>query len=350
MLGLGRASQYAGWWNQGGPAQVTMNSVASVNYAVEQTPSFSWLNVPDSSTTPIVGAPGRQALFAAGNINAANVSSQTGYNNNNWTTVCTFAIDYPTTGLVDNDGYKYDQKFQGDGSDFTSNMAWVIANDNVKLRINWPGVPSNDFPGSYTSYNGRWLTIVGSVSNDKANFAGWAGPAGTYNYYTRFLTVDTETGEQISLRDDAYDTRLSGLPADFATWISNASGNISTERSDAYSYSIGGGSSGYPEEYLRIANYWVSWGTMFDPLTVTDTSWRTTRPSSQFGNATAWLNCQFAEYGNTSGYAEVWSVTSGMDRFTPQTSPEQMDLIQYSGNSTVFNDLYSSTDKPISRG
>jgi hypothetical protein len=350
MLGLGRASQYAGWWS-GGPAQVTMNSVASVNYAVEQTPSFAWLNVPDSSTTPIVGAPGRQALFAAGNINAANVSSQTGYNNYNWTQTCTFAISYPTTGLVANDGYKYDQKFQGDGGDFTSNFAWVVAATGNKLQINWPGTPSINLPATnYYDYNDRWLTVVNSFSNDKANFANWTGGTGTGTYYCRMLVVDTETGDKIAQSDTAQSGRPTGMPADFATWISNASGNISTERSDAYSYSIGGGSSGYPEEYLRIAGMWISFGTMFDPLTVTDTSWRTTRPSYQFGNATAWLNCQFADYGNTSGYAEVWSVSSGADRYTPTTAGEQMDLIEYGGNSTVFNNLYSATNKPISRG
>jgi hypothetical protein len=229
-------------------------------------------------------------------------------------------------------------------------MAWVVANDNVKLRINWPGVAVTEFPGSYLSYNDRWLTLVASVSNDKANFAGWAGPAGTYNYYTRFLCVDTNTGQQISLRDDAYNTRIFGLPTNFATWISNSGGNISTTRSDAYSYSIGQGSGGYPTEYLRIANYWVSWGTMFDPLTVTDTSWRTTRPSYQFGNATAWLNCQFGDYGNTAGYDTAWALTSDLDRFTPTTAGHQMDLIQYGGNSTVFNTLYSSTNKPLSQG
>ena len=350
MLGLGRASQYAGWWS-GGPAQVTMKSVTSLNYKVEQTPSFSWLGVPDSSTGPVQGAPGRTAIFSAGNVNAANVASQTGYNNYNWTQVMTFAISYPTTGLVSNDGYKYDQKFQGNGGDFTSNFAWVVKYTGNQLTINWPGTPSILLPATnYYDYNDRWLTLVVSISNDKTNFSNWTGGTSTGTYYCRMLVVDTNTGAKVAQSDTAQSGRPMGMPDDFASWISNAGGNISTTRSDPYSYSLNNGSSAYPQEYLRIAGYWVSFGTMFDPLTVTDTSWRTTRPSNQFGNATAWLNCQFGDYGNTAGYDTAWSVTSDQDRFTPATTGHQMDLIQYGGNSTAFNDRYSTTNKPLSQG
>ena len=349
MLGLGRASQYAGWWS-GGPAVVTMNTVSTLDYAVEQTPSFSWLNTPSTSTTPVQGYPGKEAGFAPGNISVSDVPSLTGYNNNNWTQVITFAISYPTSGLSPNDGYKYDQKFEGSGGNFTGNFAWVLSNTGNRLQINWPGTNSITLPATnYYDYNDRWLTLVVSFSNTTSSFSNWTG-TGTGTYYYRMLVVDTETGEKIAQADAPQSSRPFGMPADFSTWISAASGNISTVRGSSYSYSIGFASGGFPNDNLRLAGYWVSFGTMFDPLTVTDTSWRTTRPSAQIGNASAWLNCQFAGVGNTASYVTAWSTASGMDRFTPTTAGEQMTLIEYLGNSTIFNDRYSSTNKPISRG
>jgi hypothetical protein len=351
MLGAGRASQLAGWWNQGGPATVTMSAQAALNYEVYQTPSFSWLNVPSTSTTP-PGAGGAEARFALGNINAANVSGLTNYNNFNLTYVFTFAIDYPS-GIDVNDGYKYDQKFQGNGGDFTGNFAWVRGySGGNQLQINIPSAQGIELPAStYEDYNGRWLTFVASTSNNKAAFSNWTGGTSTNDYYSRVLVVDTETGEQIALSDGALSaSSRNGYPTDLATWITDASGNISTDRSDSYSWSLGFASGEFPDDHLRIAGIWASFGTMFDPLTETDTSWRTTRPNAQIGNASCWFNGQFDGIGNTAGYDTAWATSNGMDRFTPATAGEQLDLIQYSGNSTVFNDRYSTTDIPKSRG
>jgi len=350
MLGLGRASQYAGWWTGSEPS-VTMSSVSTLSYAVEQTPSFSWLNTPSTSTTP-PGANGAEAGFAYGNIDAANVSSLTNYNNLNLTYVFTFAIDYPT-GIASNDGYKYDQKFQGDSGDFTSNFAWVKGySGGDQLQINIPTTQGIELPAaSYEDYNGRWLTFVASNSNNKAAFSNWTGSSSTGDYYTRIYVVDTETGEKIDQSDQVnFGYSRNGYPTDLATWISDAGGNISTNRSDSYSYSLGFASGEYPDDNLKIAGIWISLGTMFDPLTETDDSWRTTRPSATIGNASCWFNGQFANVGNTTGYDTAWSTSNGMDRFTPQTASEQMTLIAYSGNATIYSDRYSSTDKPISRG
>lgn len=353
MLGLGRASQYAGWWSNR-PPSVTMNSVSTLSYAVEQTPSFSWLNTPSTSTTP-PGVVGAEAGFAYGNINAANVSSLTNYNTYNLTYVFTFAIDYPV-GIAANDGYKYDQKFVGDDGDFTSNFAWVRGySGGDELQINIPSTQGIALPAaSYTDYNGRWLTFVASCSSDKSAFTNWTGSSSTGDYYSRVYVVDTETGEQIALSDGVMSAgdRM-GYPSDLATWITNAGGNISTNRSDSYSYSLGFASGGYPDDSLKIAGIWISLGTMFDPLTEADDSWRTTRPSATIGNASCWFNGQFDGIGNTTGYTGAWSTSNGMDRFTPQTAGEQMiliDALSGTGNATVFGDRYSSTDKPISRG
>jgi hypothetical protein len=155
--------------------------------------------------------------------------------------------------------------------------------------------------------------------------------------------------------DTVSSTRPLGFPTAFDTWFTSAGGNISTNRSDSYSYSLG---STLPDTQtgctLKIANYWFAFGTMFDPVTQKasgDSSWLTTRPSKTIGTAEAWFNGQMATVGNTASYANVWSTTNSMDNFTPTESGHQVGLIiNGTGNSTVFNARYSTTDIPKSSG
>lgn len=349
MLGTALASQYAGWWQAQGNASisVTMTGSADLSYAVSQSPQFSWLNIPTAGTG---GVPETIAVLAAGNMAAGNVTSLSSYNNYRWTQAITFAIDYPA-GIAQNEGFKYDQKFNGDSGNFTTNFAWVRGySGGNELELNWPGVEAAIFPDDYTDYNGRWMTAVGSVSNTASSFSNWSGPTTGSTYYARLAVFDTNTGELIVKTDSGRSGRPMGFPSDFATWISAAGNNISTNRSDSYSWSLG---EGGPTANCKIAisQIWASFGTMFDPLTETDTSWRTTRPSATIGNATCWFNGQFANVANSASYANAWATSSGLDRFTPQTTDVQINLITGGyGNSTVFNDRYSTTNVPISIG
>lgn len=351
MLGAALASQYAGWWSQGNASiSVAVTASSTASYALEQSPSFSWLNIKTSGTSTPPGVFGTIAVPAAGNMAVGNVTSLSSYNNYRWTQFITFALDYPT-GIAQNDGFKYDQKFQGNSGDFTTNFAWVRGySGGNELELNWPGVEAAIFPEDYANYNGRWMTAVGSVSNTASSFSNWTGPTTGSTYYARLAVFDTETGQLIVKTDSGQSGRPLGFPTDFATWITSAGNNISTTRTDAYSWSLG---EGNPTANCKIAvtNIWTSFGTMFDPLTESDTSWRTTRPSATIGNATAWFNGQFGNVANTTGYANAWATASGMDRFTPQDTDVQINLITgNNGNSTVFNDRYSTTNVPISTG
>ena len=344
MLGTALASQYAGWWQAQGNASisVTMTGSAALGYKVSQSPAYSWRNIPELGN----GTPGTSAVLAPGNIAAGNVASSSTYNNNRWTQVFTVAVDYPS-GLTNNQGFKYDQKFDGGGGNFTSNFAWV-ANGSGNLQVNAPQQNSVTLPGAIGDYNNKFITVVSSVSNTAASYTSWAG-TGSGNYYSRMAVFDTETGALLAKSDSVDNNRTTGMPTDFATWISSAGNNISTVRNDAYAWSIEP-SGPTVNCNMRVSGIWATYGEMFDPLTEANTSWRTTRPSATIGNALAWFNGQFANYGNTTGYVEAWGNVSSQDRFTPQTSPQQIDLIQYSGNSTVFNDRYSDTIVPISIG
>lgn len=351
-IGMGRASEYAGWWS-GGPAQVTMSSASTLGYEVYQTPSFSWDNTIGNGTYPDNTYISRLAL---GNVDLTGYTALAGYEKKRSTIMMTFKLNLPS-GLTINQGIKQDTKFVGDDGDFTTNMAWVHGyGATVKLQINWPTGASIEMPATgYQAYNDRWLTIVGSSSDTYTNYTNWAGSTSLAANYARTAVYDTETGELIAKNDTANGTIPLGYPSNLTTWISNGGNVISTDRNDNYSWSI---SSSLPDTQpdcdFKIANFWVSFGTMWDPVTqkaAGETTWLTTRPNKTIGSAQAWFNGQFAGANADSGYTNVWSIDSDMDNFTPDLTGHGMDLIYNgTGNSTVFNDRYSTTDIPKSRG
>jgi hypothetical protein len=340
MLGVALNAQRAGWGEQ--PFQVNITTDTTITQALYQTPSFSWLNNEDYP--PSVNNFSR---WEYGNIDTAGYADLAGYNNNRWTWLITFRLNLPA-GLTSNQGVKIDTKFTGSDGNFTTNWAWVHGYGTpVRLQINCPFSGGIEMPASgYDAYNDQWLTAVSISSNTSASYTNWSG-TGTGAYYQRTAVFDTETGALISKSDIATNTRNLGFPTNLATWMSSAGNVVSTDRSVTYSYSIAGLTDSQANCDIRITNYWVSVGTMFDPLTETDTSWLTTRPSETIGNAQAWFNGVFTQAGNTAGYDAAWGEPSDADRWTAATTDRQIRLLEAAtGNSTVYNDKYSSTIIP----
>ena len=339
MLGVALNAQRAGWGEQPFLVNITTDSV--VSQALYQTPSFSWLNNEDYP--PSVNNFNR---WEYGTIDTAGYADLAGYNNNRWTFAITFRLNMPS-GLTTNQGVKIDTKFTGSDGGFTSNWAWVHGyNSPVRLQINAPFSGGIEMPATgYDAYHDQWLTVVSTSSDTSASYTNWTG-TGFGDYYQRTAVYDTETGALIS-KYDTRDDRNMGIPTNLATWMSSAGNVINTERGNGTSYSISGLTDTQANCDIRITNYWVSIGTMFDPLTETDTSWLTTRPSETIGNAQAWFNGVFTEAGNTASYATAWGVPSDADRFTPATADRQIQLLgSGTGNSTVYNDKYSTTIIP----
>jgi hypothetical protein len=90
-------------------------------------------------------------------------------------------------------------------------------------------------------------------------------------------------------------------------------------------------------------------GSMWDPLTVTDTSWLTPRPTATLGNSgagTAFYNFTYSDYA-VSG--TDYSTTEHFnDLYTPTTVNQVYKLTN--GGSTVFNDGYDNTIYPENQG
>ena len=346
MLGVALTAQRAGW-QPSGPSNVnitvSMTNSSTLGYGIEQTPSFSWSNNDDYGTDT-----GYTTRMALGDMDLTGYTSVTGYDNNRWTFVITFAIDFPV-GLTTNQGAKWDGRFRGNSGDgdFTGNFAWVCT-DTGKLGLNMPGVNSVGLPEAYGNYNGRWLTMVASNSNTAASYSNWsAGSSG--NYFQRLAVYETGTGSLLGKTDYVDTGRAGGFPLNFANWIGNAANTISTDRNDSFSYSINGLTGSEANCHISWTNFWFSFGTMFDPLTESDTSWRTTRPSQQIGNAQAWFNGQFTDFGNAANYVTAWTTVSSDDLYT-DPDDKQMQLIRFDGNSTIWNNNYSTTNVPTWTG
>jgi hypothetical protein len=114
---------------------------------------------------------------------------------------------------------------------------------------------------------------------------------------------------------------------------------------------FGSGSEARPYRY-RLANWWLAIGTMWDPLTATDTSWRTNRPSRDIGTARAWYNIQMTDYLTRSDPTNYFIKTSGMDLYSQASN--HMNQTGMSGSTpqgydtstwaTVYSDtIYTST-------
>ena len=88
MLGINRGSQYASWWNQGGPLVVNIDAPGAVSQSIYQQPAFS---MQYGNTT--VGSPTSSELNSSGNIDLTGYSSLTNANNNRWVMSTTFQLN-----------------------------------------------------------------------------------------------------------------------------------------------------------------------------------------------------------------------------------------------------------------
>lgn len=330
MLGIGRASQYAGWWSGGNPS-VTFTTTSDLAYTNFQTPSYSLL-------TGVGGSPANSwDVVNSGSYDITGYSSLSGFNNARSTQVATIYIEWPTSGISSGAFVGYTQycQMKQNGTTFYYNCQWQLTNSNTQLNI-LGGVPGGNtltLPGSYTQYMGRWLTVVWSCSETQSSYTNWGTSGGTGNY-ARTAVFDTESGELISKLDYRTTTTL----CSWSTWPTTVP---AVEFGNNYAAEIGGFGSGSSPDYYntRFSNFWASFGTMFDPLTTTNTSWRTTRPSSTIDTAVAWQNLQLTDYQVIS--SNYYVNTSDMDLYS-QASGVAAKTGGWS--STEWTNNYSSTN------
>ena len=342
MLGAGRASQYAGWWSAGNiSATASLTSESSLNYARKITPTFSYLVQINSSEAPV--GYNTTVFNNDQNIDLTGLTGFTGYNVLNATAVQHFYLPWSgKTGAATNGQMRWDLKQGGNVRSTVINTSQNGGTGKLSVVVDVPdsGSIGLDTPDSFGTYNDRWLTVVFSTSNTASNFTSWNG-TGTGDLYARVALYDTQAGTLIAKKDQ----RQSTPGYDISTLPNPLTFNPDNDSIAILGYP--GGSFADDHDY-RIQNIWLSMGTMFDPLTTTDTTWLTSNPNKQIGNAVAWFNSQFNDFIyisdlDTTGPQGVTKIAN-TDLFVNNLANANLINTRFgSANANVFLTQYSNT-------
>jgi len=353
MLGAARASEYAGWW-QNGPLVINITAPAAVGQTIYQNPAFSF----DYGNTTSPGTPTSSQLNSSGNINLTGYSGLTGANNNRWCMATTFYMDWPSglsSGGVDTTFNFFHQANFHINSGLYASGFWSL-NQFTQLRAAGGlaitsrietdyGIQRivHEFAGSYETYNKRWLTCIYSCAETSSVYANYNSTSGvtTGNYYTRCCLYDTETLTLLDTADGRFNPTNGFVP--FLSAPTTMPCNTSGTDGIAVSGSYYNGTTNAP---IRISNMWGSFGTMFDPKAPPDTSIFTARPNNTIGNAKAWYNLPFTDYQD-AGSNTYWTVATNQDLFS--VSGNSAFQMTYSGGNSSLTQGYSTTIIPKDR-
>lgn len=350
MLGLNRGSQYASWWNQGGPLVINITAPGAVSQSIYQTPSYSWQW---SSTTQTIGSYPTTAYV---DLNGFETLPNT--NNRRWTMFSTFQLNW-SSGLAPGPGnyifgFMQNAKFV-QGSFYPNTNFWGL-NTFVQLRddkFNVTGRMETDYtinrvtgdlPGTYEDYNNRWLTFIYAGAESSSEFANWRSYPTGYGYYSRGCLYDTETRELLQTLDLAFN-QTGGFPefVQFANQTNSLYFDLSGDPSTTLGISEGiqlSNEAGSGYEPMRLAQQWGAFGTCFDPANPPDSTVFTTRPNDQIGNAVAWYNTSFSEYTSSGSQYFVKDTTDSL-----YNEPSDL-MINLGYDATEFAAGLSTTDIP----
>jgi hypothetical protein len=335
MLGAGRASQYAAWWNTGLQA-VDFSSTSVLSTSIYQSPTYSWLG--NSTTGEING-------IDTGEINLTGLTGFTGFNNlrsvrvthmyfpsSVWTSAANAGIVFVPTADLNNSDTQYPYQWQI-SLDTISGVKQLIMN---YIFLSFNGSGSIALPGAHTQYLDTWLTCVAATAETSTVFTSWSNPPqGSNDQATRVAVFNTATGALIA-KSDAWRNSTTSSPA----WptLSTITNPLPLESGAAWYMNYG--LTTQPGYDSRIAGDWLGFGTMFDPLTETNTSWRTALPAELIGNAQSWMNVQFSRSSNVSG-TQFFGTASNQDLYS-QASNNQITFSQV-GSQAQFDANYSDT-------
>jgi hypothetical protein len=269
MLGLSRASQYAGWW--GGTPKFVSNSVIGVDSRSRYLDSFSL--TPNAYTVP----PATRSFDNTSLVNGAK-----------GTQVVTFKYQAQSnyTWGTDSAASGYELIKNGSGS-FAFFQPCNYAFSYQSTSNEWDMAPARTTTGnflawrsSYNAYNyftltgnlpwdtyaDRWMTMIVSYSDTASDFANWTGTTGGTNYYQRMILQDAETGQLLSQTDSRY-SAFQGFPTNWSTytwsWDSGSPGSSTEARTQMNFFDAGGQFD--QTDFLTTAG-WMCQGTVIDPL------------------------------------------------------------------------------------
>jgi hypothetical protein len=330
-LGIARNGQTAGWGT--GAPRARMVSTARMGYTVYDTPVFSFLR----NTTD------RNGSIQPGTYDLTGLGSISGYNNARLTMLTNLYLPW-SAGLPDN---FYGSPISGEAviagaGPYYFNIYQGIGGGSLYIGVSLPGTGNQmTLPGAYTAYTNQWLTLVFSSSETSSSYTAWTG-TGSGTNAVRIAVYNSVTGALIRKQDffvtPSVNPPWNTLPA--------TTTNTQTSGSDYLFFQTFGG-AGQEFRQTQLAT-WV--GSMWDPLSQTNTSFTTTRPTPTLGNSgagTAVINLVYSDYAY-DGSALYTNTEHFGDLLVPTTSTEVFKLTN--GGTTPFTTGYSTAIYPTSQG
>lgn len=338
MLGAARASQYAGWWNTE-LKSVAFSSTSALATEIYQSPTYSWLmnttngsiNGVDTGTIDLTGLTG---FTGFNNLRSARITNLY-FPSSVWNSAATNAVVVVISQDLQNAATSTQYPFQLQVSLETAGAVKNFRFSSLFLSFNSTG--NATLPGAHTQYTDTWLTVISSTAETSSVFTSWAGGTqGSNTQATRVAVYNTLTGALI-VKSDAWRNSTTASP----TWptLSTITNPLPMENGanwwvDYAAYS----STGYD---TRIAGTWMALGTTFDPLSESNTSWRTALPTETIGNAQSWINVQFSRYQDAGNvFPKFYGNVSSQDLYSESSNRA---IVYGTVNQTDFDTQYSTT-------
>ena len=317
MLGIARASQYAGW--AGGPLKPAFKSTSTLT----KTLSLSGASLLLSG--PAVGEITNISLNTTATFDITGMTAVSEYNNKKMLLSSTVlpSLDsglsdgyYGSLGYISLTYPGYEDSTAPGKLNSNIDVSLYIDNGQLEIRAGWDTGEANrvKLAGAYTDWTSTWLTFVFAASNDSADFAGHTG-GGTWGA-DRLSVYNSETGQLLGTSDNAPSTEFVdriGL-SDFTSTTVSTTGSDSTVNRISWQAFNGGG------QQFRLSNMWFTLGQTIDPASIVTgtqaSSVWTTMPSQVLGgNVSALVTIGLSDY-ELDGTQDYYATQTNMGKFT----------------------------------
>jgi len=344
LLGAARTAQLSNFWSSG-LKSISFSSTSAVTDVIERPTGYSWATRDANS-----GSFNNAFISPAASIDISPITGYSTYNYLRSTQVMTFYCDSTTwsgwatpnfnmstvrTTFVNTDAAECSNNLNVglSGGQFTVNGSFVSGSaqsNGISLST-----PSN--------YYDRFLTAVLSTAETSSVYTSWTGSTGT-GVALRLALYNTQTGVLIAKSDNWNNNTTDLGRIDWATKFgSTLAVNQSFTANTAFVNGFGTGSdtdTGNP--LTRYGCYWLCFGTMFDPLQETNTSWLTNAPARQIGNAQVMIQSQFTQYDD-AGSNNYYNISpAGVSLYS---QADNRDWRSSPNNNASAADMYSATIK-----
>jgi hypothetical protein len=330
MLGLGRASEYAGWWT-GKPSFASTSATTATT--VGQFNGFSSQLVNNDWNTPALN--GNPTTFSFDNTGIVNARAQVAavtlrfdvMSNYNWVTDTATGSLYQSVKTNSTTLYPPSSALlamaNNTGTTYTGvqiyGLCRTVTTNRYAIFYNPNGYGFIPFTTSFDTLANTWITIVVAQAPTSASFSNWTGgtPQSGNFYPVRACIINSQTGDLIE-KVDINTNQFQGYSTTYATetWYpySNATGPGSAY---FYTQSQSKFDTAYnPTPNVYYASTWACVGEVFDPTATTSSvsNYRYLCGSNLPGTVAsvqAWVNWSSASSATSGVYTGLTQLGAG---------------------------------------